>query len=438
MRLSTAWLLSMLLAWYPYTLFSQVFTSNGATIHFSNGAVVTSNGGLSLTNTSNFTNNGELRITKNATSTFLGTFSILDGSSANGNGAYWVEQDWINDASFNAGTSSVYLNGNTQQFITSSNGTISEFNNLILLGNGTGVNRKKSLVNVDARISSTGTLTINNRELETQDNLFSILNPSSTAISNDQTLGLEGFVSSDFAGNLSWNTNSTNTYYFPVGSSDVVTRYRPITIQPESSGLNTFTVRMNNTLADNYGYFLGLHDEEISAANENYFHSIERVSGTSNATVGIAYLPSEDGDWNSMAHWKDDQVLWNSMGEGNVQTIGNYSSVAKVNWQFPDLYHPYVLTTIMEDLLIPNVFTPNQDGVNDVYFVSGSGIEEFNMLIVNRWGNVVFQTDDIKASWDGTSGGNPCQDGTYFYTVNAKSSSKEYKKQGHITLTTGL
>ena len=438
MELSGKWLLSMLLAWFPYLLFSQVFTSNGATIFINSGAQMVSNGGMVFTNSSNVTNNGELKVTKNSSFPAQGTISLLSASVVNGNGTYRIEQDWINNAIFNAGSSTVYLYGNTQQFITSATGTVTEFNNLVLQGNGVGVNRKKTLLNVDARVSTTGTLALNNRELETQDNLFSVLNPTSSAISNNQTFGAEGFISSSFLGNLAWTTNSTNTYYFPVGSSDGVTRYRPITIQPESGTANTFTVRMNNTLADNYGYFLAQHDPEIATANSNYFHSIERVSGTTNATIRISYLPSEDGDWNAMAHWKDNQLLWSSMGEGESQAMGNYSSVAKVNWQFPDVYHPYVLTTIMEDLFIPNVFTPNQDGVNDTYFVTGAGIKEFNMVIVNRWGNTVFQTDDIKAVWDGTTGGNPCQDGTYFYVVTAKSASKEYKKQGHITLNTGL
>ncbi len=422
----------------PLLTLSQILTSNGGLVQINAGAVVTCNGGVNISNASNVTNNGQLRTTKNSTLAVPGTFAVLSGSSISGNGIYWVEQDWLNDATFNAGTSVVQLYGNTQQFISSSNATITQFNELVLTGNGVGVDRKKSLVGVDARISTTGKLNLNNRELETQDNLITVLNTSASAVANNQTFGSEGFVSSDNLGSMIWNTQSTNVYLFPVGSSLGTVRYRPVVIQPESASANSFAVRLNNSTADGYGYMLSQHDPEISTANDLYFHSIEHLSGASNANVEIAYLPSADGDWSSMAHWKVNQALWNTMGETDLLTIGNYSTVLKSGWDFPDVYHPYVLTTIAEDIIIPNVFTPNEDGVNDTYFITAKGLKEFNMVIVNRWGNVVFESDDVQFSWDGTINGDKCGDGTYFYIITAKSATKEYKKQGHITINGSL
>lgn len=422
----------------PLLTFSQILTSNGALVQINGGAVVTCNGGVTISNASNVTNNGQLRTTKNSTLAVPGTLGILSGSSISGNGAYWVEQDWLNDATFNAGSSVVQLYGNSQQFISSSNSTITEFNDLVLTGNGVGADRKKSLLAVDARISTTGTLDLNDRELETQDNLITVLNTSVTAVSNNQTFGSEGFVSSDNLGYMIWNTQSTNVYLFPVGSSLGTLRYRPAVIQPESASANGFAVRLNNSSANGYGYILSQHDPEISTANDLYFHSIEQLSGASNANVEIAYLPSTDGDWSSMAHWKENQALWNAMGETDQLAIGNYSTVSKLAWDFPDVYHPYVLTTITEEIIIPNVFTPNEDGVNDTYFITAKGLKEFNMVIVNRWGNVVFESDDVQFSWDGTTNGDKCGDGTYFYIITAKSATKDYKKQGHITINGSL
>lgn len=423
---------------FSFVSYCQIFTSNGATVQINSGAVLTCNGGASISNASNLTNQGQFRITKNSTLLLPGTFTLSSGAVVGGNGTYWVEQDWLNNATFNAGSSKVELYGNTQQFISSTNATSTEFNELILTGNGSGNNRKKSLVNVGARVSTTGRLILNNRELETQNNVFSVLNNSSWAITNDQTFGSEGFVSSDDLGYLTWNTLSTNDYLFPVGSSLGTLRYRPINIQPNLASANQFAVRLNNVIADVYGYFLSQSDPEISTANANYFHSIEQLSGSSNANIEITYLPSVDGEWASMAHWLDNESLWNTMGETDLATIGNYSVVQKTGWNFPDVYHPYVLTTMTEELTIPNVFTPNQDGINDTYFVTAKGLKEFNMVIVNRWGNVVFQTDDLQNSWDGTSNGTTCEDGTYFYMITAKSATKEYKKQGHITINGSL
>lgn len=86
-------------------------------------------------------------------------------------------------------------------------------------------------------------------------------------------------------------------------------------------------------------------------------------------------------------------------------------------------------------LIIPNVFTPNNDSVNDVFRVTGFNIIEFNCTIFDRWGIQLFYWNDITKGWDGKSGGKEVPDGTYFYIINAKDiDAKEIKKQGHISL----
>ena len=141
-----------------------------------------------------------------------------------------------------------------------------------------------------------------------------------------------------------------------------------------------------------------------------------------------------DGNWSGMANWSTSQNLWQNTGETVSDAISNFSFVEKNTWSIGTKYHPYVLINVGDELVIPNVFTPNGDGVNDLYFVSSKGLTEFNMTILNRWGNVVFESNDAQTVWDGTSNGVKCTDGTYFYILNAKSQTKEYKKQGHITL----
>lgn len=85
-----------------------------------------------------------------------------------------------------------------------------------------------------------------------------------------------------------------------------------------------------------------------------------------------------------------------------------------------------------------NIFTPNADGVNDVFtfeFRSAS-IDEFECVIVNRWGVVVAELYDITDSWDGTDmNGDPVSDGTYFYSYNARTDSGNLLTgQGNITV----
>jgi gliding motility-associated-like protein len=73
---------------------------------------------------------------------------------------------------------------------------------------------------------------------------------------------------------------------------------------------------------------------------------------------------------------------------------------------------------VIEKLIIPNVFTPNNDGINDVYKIIASGYSNFNMKILNRWGEILFESEDINYGWDGRSvSGSLISEGTYFYII---------------------
>ena len=78
-------------------------------------------------------------------------------------------------------------------------------------------------------------------------------------------------------------------------------------------------------------------------------------------------------------------------------------------------------------LKIPNVFTPNGDGINDIFLISGLGIKTFSASIFDRWGREVFRTIDIKESWDGKD----ADDGTYYYIIKAESIiGKQFDEKG--------
>lgn len=78
-------------------------------------------------------------------------------------------------------------------------------------------------------------------------------------------------------------------------------------------------------------------------------------------------------------------------------------------------------------LEMPNVFTPNNDGANDLYIpVSEHGIQLKSFVVLNRWGNVMHQ-DDVKIEWDGKSGGQDVSDGVYFYTITYQIYSGDEK-----------
>jgi gliding motility-associated-like protein len=93
-----------------------------------------------------------------------------------------------------------------------------------------------------------------------------------------------------------------------------------------------------------------------------------------------------------------------------------------------------------ETIMIPNAFTPNGDGTNDVFrIIPGVDVHSVDFRIVNRFGEVVFETKDPKQGWDGNLRGLPAEVGTYMYQVkvkfqNPQGSKSEKMFKGDLTL----
>jgi gliding motility-associated-like protein len=70
-------------------------------------------------------------------------------------------------------------------------------------------------------------------------------------------------------------------------------------------------------------------------------------------------------------------------------------------------------------IYIPNTFTPNGDGKNDIFYAYGEYVEDFHMYIFDRWGNLIFESTDITKGWDGRVQGHPsvCQIDTYVWRI---------------------
>lgn len=85
---------------------------------------------------------------------------------------------------------------------------------------------------------------------------------------------------------------------------------------------------------------------------------------------------------------------------------------------------------------IPNSFTPNGDGMNDGFFGTGEGIEEYEMWIYNRWGQLLFYSKNKDRHWEGKFNGNDVQIGVYNYKFIIKDITNRTKVySGEVTLT---
>jgi gliding motility-associated-like protein len=71
----------------------------------------------------------------------------------------------------------------------------------------------------------------------------------------------------------------------------------------------------------------------------------------------------------------------------------------------------------------PNVFTPDGDGVNDLFTISIAGTVQYQLLIYNRWGAQLYASDNPAAGWDGTTENGPAADGTYYWTLRYTTSA---------------
>jgi len=114
----------------------------------------------------------------------------------------------------------------------------------------------------------------------------------------------------------------------------------------------------------------------------------------------------------------------------------------------------YIVTTNLEhlevkvsgDIVFPNAFTPdpsgpnggyysNNDYSNHVFFPVAKGVSEFKMQIFNRWGELVFETNDINIGWDGYYKGRLCEQGVYVYQAKATFiDGRIVEKKGDVLL----
>lgn len=151
-----------------------------------------------------------------------------------------------------------------------------------------------------------------------------------------------------------------------------------------------------------------------------------------------------------------DEVLLSAKGNGNngvyfwspsdglscthcAQPIAtpSHSITYKVSYEDENGCIAKASTNINFDPLIyvPNTFTPDGKGVNNIFKAVAANIDDFHLIIYNRWGEIIFESYNKNIGWDGTYGGKICQDGTYIWAIKYKDSEKrEHTLTGHVNL----
>lgn len=89
-------------------------------------------------------------------------------------------------------------------------------------------------------------------------------------------------------------------------------------------------------------------------------------------------------------------------------------------------------------MIIPNAFTPDLDGINDVFLpVNTCGFSEFRLSVFNRWGQLVFFSDQPGSGWDGTFDGEQVPSDVYVFVLDFRANAPgatAMRRKGSVTL----
>lgn len=116
---------------------------------------------------------------------------------------------------------------------------------------------------------------------------------------------------------------------------------------------------------------------------------------------------------------------------------GTYDLLAKNDCSTASFSITVAITECPCDFFLPNAFSPNNDGINEVYKPAGKcAVKEYQLNIYNRYGQQVFASNQAAIGWDGRRNGQALPDGVYVYTITYKDPNtyKVYKKKGTLLL----
>ncbi|MDP1746372.1 MAG: gliding motility-associated C-terminal domain-containing protein, partial [Bacteroidota bacterium] len=121
------------------------------------------------------------------------------------------------------------------------------------------------------------------------------------------------------------------------------------------------------------------------------------------------------------------------------QDTSTYTITLIASTQYNCIDTAYQTIIIEPDFMfyIPNAFTPNDDGINDFFSGKGTFVGIYEMAIFDRWGNLIFNSDDIAKPWDGKAnkGATIAQGDVYIYSIKITDFKKrKYTYKGIVTL----
>lgn len=139
---------------------------------------------------------------------------------------------------------------------------------------------------------------------------------------------------------------------------------------------------------------------------------------------------------------KGSSYLWHPSGDTTqylmVTAPGTYGVTVTNHWGCSADATTVIRPVCPPRLFISNSFSPNGDGINDLYNVYTAHVGKFQMLVFNRWGEIIFESNDKNRFWDGIYRNEPMPIGVYEWVITYEGDSEEYlgpyKQVGAVTV----
>ncbi len=207
----------------------------------------------------------------------------------------------------------------------------------------------------------------------------------------------------------SWTPNtglSNDTLAAPMSAAIVTTNYVVTTsLRAYSSCTTTDTVVI--TVSPKFTIDAGL--DVLTCANE--------LTPLSASPAGLASYIWTDSIEGQVYQGQNIQIQTNNNNKYYLIAM----NAAKGGCTATDSVSVNIKNDFKPTLFFPNAFTPNGDGVNEKFFASGYGVEEFEGMIFNRWGEQIYKWNDVNGAWDGTIHGHMAQEDVYIVAIRVKN-----------------
>lgn len=208
-------------------------------------------------------------------------------------------------------------------------------------------------------------------------------------------------------------------------------------------------IRLTSKLIINKDYCVSFFVSPVN--NSRYFISnigmyLSKDSIYTNKPLPLSYVPqvkNPKGKYlNDTLNWMEIKGTYTAKGDeqfiiiGNFDTDSNIDTLRSTDTVITNMTYFYiddVSITLCEDttsatnisLYIPTAFSPNGDGANDTLYVRATGVKSMVLKIYNRWGELVFESDDVNKGWDGTYNNQALKNEVFGYVIEAVTNTGE-------------